>query len=155
MIGRNVCVVGGQNRGLTGVIVSDNFARGQYIIKVAVGHGADAHRKISAKYHFVSFDAEPVKEIGSVIPSVGAVADCTLFVMRDKFEGKAVTVDLRTALEISNPYHGSYDGMGAWVSLVYVDDRWDEVVANVVFVGEFAVVPVSALTLYSGRPGRA
>lgn len=48
-INRDVRVVCGKNRGVVGVVISDNASRRQYIIRTTSGN------KISAKYEFVSF----------------------------------------------------------------------------------------------------
>lgn len=141
MIGKSVKVIGGQNKGLVGWIVSDNVARGQYIINVAGPTLGSSGFKISAKYHFVEVN-EPV--------------DTALVKAKAKFEGKPVSVDLHNALE--NSSSKSIDGMGAWVSLVYRDEDTDQIVANVVFLGEYAIVPISNINHVmagSARPGRA
>lgn len=143
MIGKSVKVIGGQNKGLVGWIISDNAARGQYIIRVAGPTLGASGFKISAKYHLVKVD-EPI--------------DTALVTAKTKFEGKPVSVDLHNALE--NSSNTSITGMGAWVSLVYRDEDTDQIVANVVFMGEYAVVPVRNINyIMSGsgscRPGRA
>ncbi|USL85984.1 MotB-like transcriptional regulator [Enterobacter phage vB_VIPECLOM01] len=141
MIGKSVKVIGGQNKGLVGWIVSDNVARGQYIINVAGPTLGSSGFKISAKYRFVKVN-EPI--------------DTALVKEKSKFEGKPVSVDLHGALE--NTSGKTINGMGAWVSLVYRDEDTDQIVANVVFMGEYAVVPTNKIRyVMSGtaRPGRA
>ncbi|SCN45705.1 MotB-like transcriptional regulator [Cronobacter phage Pet-CM3-4] len=141
MIGKSVKVIGGQNKGLVGWIVSDNVARGQYIINVAGPTLGSSGFKISAKYRFVEVN-EPI--------------DTALVTAKSKFEGKPVSVDLHNALE--NSSGKKINGMGAWVSLVYRDEDTDQIVANVVFMGEYAVVPVDDIGYvmsYGNRPGRA
>lgn len=144
MIGKSVKVIGGQNKGRVGWIVSDNAARGQYIIRVAGPTLGASGFKISAKYHLV--------EVNEPKPAV----DSTLELAKKKLEGKPVSVDLHNALE--NSSNKSINGMGAWVSLVYRDEDTDQIVANVVFMGEYAVVPTSNIQyIMSGgnRPGIA
>ena len=144
MIGKSVKVIGGQNKGLVGWIISDNVARGQYIIRVAGPTLGSSGFKISAKYHLVKVD-EPE-----------SVVDTTLELTKKKLEGKPVSVDLHNALE--NSSNKNINGMGAWVSLVYRDEDTDKILANVVFMGEYAVVPVGNIQyIMSGgsRPGRA
>ena len=143
MIGKSVKVVGGQNKGLVGWIVSDNVARGQYIINVAGPTLGSSGFKISAKYRFVEVN-EP------------KAVDSTLAIAKAKYERKPVSVDLHNALE--NSSSKTIDGMGAWVSLVYRDEDTDQIVANVVFMGEYAVVPtdnINHVMSYGTRPGRA
>lgn len=141
MIGKSVKVIGGQNKGLVGWIISDNAARGQYIINVAGPTLGSSGFKISAKYHFVEVN-EPI--------------DTALVKAKTKFEGKPVSVDLKDALE--NSSGKDINGMGAWVSLVYRDEDTGQIVANVVFMGEYAIVPVSNIDYVmtgGARPGRA
>ena len=141
MIGKSVKVIGGQNKGLVGWIVSDNVARGQYIINVAGPTLGSSGVKISAKYRFVKVN-EPI--------------DTALVKEKSKFEGKPVSVDLHGALE--NTSGKTINGMGAWVSLVYRDEDTDQIVANVVFMGEYAVVPTDNIRYVmfgTARPGRA
>ena len=141
MIGKSVKVIGGQNKGLVGWIISDNAARGQYIIRVAGPTLGSSGFKISAKYHLVKVN-EPI--------------DAALVKSKAKFECKPVSVDLHNALE--NSSSKNIDGMGAWVSLVYRDEDTDQIVANVVFMGEYAVVPtdnINHVMSYGNRPGRA
>lgn len=148
MIGKSVKVIGGQNKGLVGWIISDNAARGQYIIRVAGPTLGSSGFKISAKYHLVKITEDESE----------SVVDSTLELTKKKLEGKPVSVDLHNALE--NSSDKNIDGMGAWVSLVYRDEDTDKIVANVVFMGEYAVVPVGNINyIMSGsgscRPGRA
>lgn len=126
-------------------IISDNAARGQYIIRVAGPTLGSSGFKISAKYRLVKITDESESAI-----------DATLELTKKKLEGKPVSVDLHNALE--NSSNKNIDGMGAWVSLVYRDEDTDQIVANVVFMGEYAVVPTSNINyIVSGgsRPGRA
>lgn len=141
MIGKSVKVIGGQNKGLVGWIISDNAARGQYIINVAGPTLGSSGFKISAKYRFVEVN-DPI--------------DSALVTAKAKFERKPVSVDLHNALE--NSSGKTISGMGAWVSLVYRDEDTDQIVANVVFMGEYAVVPtdnINHVMSGSARPGRA
>lgn len=150
MIGKSVKVVGGQNKGLVGWIISDNAARGQYIINVAGPILGSSGFKISAKYRFVEVN-EPKPS-----PSHAAKVIDALSLAKAKYEGKPVSVDLFGALESSDGK--DITGMGAWVSLVYRDEDTDQIVANVVFLGEYAVVPIRNINYVmtgGARPGRA
>lgn len=141
MIGKSVKVIGGQNKGLVGWIISDNAARGQYIINAAGPTLGSSGFKISAKYRFVEVN-DPI--------------DSALVTAKAKFEGKPVSVDLHGALE--NTSGKTINGMRAWVSLVYRDEDTDQIVANVVFMGEYAVVPtdnINYVMVGTARPGRA
>ncbi|ANA49364.1 MotB-like transcriptional regulator [Salmonella phage vB_SnwM_CGG4-1] len=149
MTSKSAKAIGSKNEGLVDWIISEDTTSGQCVINVIGPKLGSGNFKVSVEYSF--------NEVNGLSPrqAVKASADA-LSIAKVEFECKPVSVDLHNALEISDGKDIS--DMGAWVSLVYRDEDTDQIVANVVFLGEYAVVPIDNIKYVMGgeaRPGRA
>lgn len=136
MIGKKVKVHSGKHAGKTGTVINNLHTQNSWKVRRDGESGVSNETFQVAKYY--------VEEVVDRAPRVLAKQST-----EEQFLGKWVSFDTSDAIETSRDAEHAAFGMRSLVTDVWREDgRW---LANVVFLGKHAVVPVDSIAIDSDQ----